>query len=311
MEQGEVSEAPVALRTSDMAPALPAATGRAAAVAPQIDEAPCPSCGGPRETSGDLASSYVYALGRIEARFPTASVEKEFAQATGRAKTAGKSDREALHAVLALRENRYLARQMCWVLAVQGLETYVLRPRDPADFDLLIDAIKGPRDPMPWMSLVVGLRGPIAAPDLCNGLMVPVVAFDQIYSFDYAGLIDAIPRPAKMTEKQFAAAAEELLSRVMQMTDNAGATDEHRALNYLALRYPAVHAIAAEQFAKDFSLSGVDVRQSPLGGSRSVVDVVFAYTNRNTDFTEKFLVRVDVTEEFPFLVSKMTPYYDR
>lgn len=36
-----------------------------------------------------------------------------------------------------------------------------------------------------------------------------------------------------------------------------------------------------------------------------------AYTNRNTDFREKFCVRVDVTEEFPFLVTKLGPYYDR
>jgi RNA polymerase-binding transcription factor DksA len=27
--------------------------------------------------------------------------------------------------------------------------------------------------------------------------------------------------------------------------------------------------------------------------------------------TERFCVRVDVTEEFPFLVTKMSPYYDR
>ncbi len=30
------------------------------------------------------------------------------------------------------------------------------------------------------------------------------------------------------------------------MTDNAGATDEHRALNYLAMGYPAIYARAAE-----------------------------------------------------------------
>lgn len=28
----------------------------------------------------------------------------------------------------------------------------------------------------------------------------------------------------------------------------------------------------------------------------------------NFSFTEKFFVRVDVTEEFPFLVTKMSPY---
>jgi hypothetical protein len=95
------------------------------------------------------------------------------------------------------------------------------------------------------------------------------------------------------------------------MTDNAGATDDHRALNYLAMRYPGIYAKAAEEFARDFSLSGVDVRPSPLSGTHRVVDVIFSYTNRNTDFTEKFFVRADVTEEFPFLVTKMSPYYDR
>jgi hypothetical protein len=114
-----------------------------------------------------------------------------------------------------------------------------------------------------------------------------------------------------MTPKQFAPAAEELFSRIMQMTDNAGATDEHRALNYLAMRYPAVYTIAAEQFARDFALTAVESRPSALSGTRNIVEVIFAYTNRTTDFTEKFCVRVDVTEEFPFLVTKMSPYYDR
>ncbi|MGH6840247.1 MAG: hypothetical protein ACREDT_15945, partial [Methylocella sp.] len=85
----------------------------------------------------------------------------------------------------------------------------------------------------------------------------------------------------------------------------------HRASNYLAMRYPAIYAKAAEEFARDCSLTGVEVRPSPLSSTRRLVDCIFSYTNRNTDFTEKFFVRVDVTEEFPFLVTKMSPYYDR
>ena len=54
---------------------------------------------------------FVYALGRVEARFPTLAVEKEFAQATGRAETAGLTDRQALHSVLSQKQNRYLARR--------------------------------------------------------------------------------------------------------------------------------------------------------------------------------------------------------
>ena len=102
-----------------------------------------------------------------------------------------------------------------------------------------------------------------------------------------------------------------MVDRIMQMTDNAGATDDHRALNYLVMRYPGIYARAAEAFAQDFSLSRLEVRPSPLSSTRNIVDVILSFTNRNTDFTEKFFVRVDVTEEFPFMVTKMSPYYDR
>ena len=38
---------------------------------------------------------------------------------------------------------------------------------------------------------------------------------------------------------------------------------------------------------------------------------MFTFTHRQTDVTDKYFTRVDVTEESPFPVSKMTPYYDR
>lgn len=69
--------------------------------------------------------------------------------------------------------------------------------------------------------------------------------------------------------------------------------------------------VCATSFACNTSLTGVDVATSPLSGTRKVVDVIFAYTNRNTDGAKKFFSRVDVTEEFPSLVTKLSPYYDR
>ena len=75
------------------------------------------------ESSPDFpARSFVYAMGRVERRFPSLTVEKEFAQLSGRAETTGLTDRVALHSVLSERANRYLARQMCWVFAIEGLE---------------------------------------------------------------------------------------------------------------------------------------------------------------------------------------------
>jgi hypothetical protein len=259
---------------------------------------------------GAETTSFVYAIGRVEARFPNLAAEKEFAQATGRADTAGKSDQQTFHAVLSQRENRYLVRQLCWVLNVQGMETYLLLPRDPGDLDLLVEALRPAASPGD-IDVVIGLRGPLAPPTMCNGLMVPILLFDQIYSFDRDALVKAIPRPEKVTAERFAPAAAGLFDRIMQLTDNAGATDEHRALNYLAMRYPAIYARAAEAYAQDFSLTGVEVRRSSFSGTRAMVDVIFSYTNRNTDFVEKSFVRVDVTEEFPFLVTRLSPYFDR
>jgi hypothetical protein len=286
-----------------------AAMSAQAYAAPEVDEGAMP---GPRPNGGIGAAmpAYVYAIGRIEPRFPTLSAEKEFVQATGRGETAGLSDRQALHAVLSQRQNRYLVRLLCWVFTIEGLDTYILQPRDPADLDLLIEALR-PTPRLTDVDVVVGIRGPIAPPELCNGLMVPIVAFNQIYSFDVDSLIKSIPRPEKSTAKGFEAMAEELFHRIMQMADNAGATDEHRALNYLALRYPAVYATAADAFGRNASLTAIEVRPSPLSGVRKIAEVVFCFTNRQTDVTEKFFTRVDVTEEFPFLVTKMSPYYDR
>lgn len=257
--------------------------------------------------------AYVYALGRIEPRFPSLALEKEFAQAIGRAEPNGLTDRQAVQSILSLRPNRYLARQLCWVLTIEGLDTYLLTPRDPGDFDLFIDAVRPTPTPVD-VDVVVGVRGPIAPPEVCNGLMIPIVGFDQIYSFDRQALIAAIPRPESIPakqEEQFRTSAGELFDRIMQIADNAGATDDHRALNYLAVRYDRIYALASEMFARDFSLSGVDVRPSRLSGVRRIGDVVFSWTHRQTGVTEQYFVRVDVTEEFPFLITRLSPHYDR
>jgi hypothetical protein len=286
--------------------------GRVRGVAPQHGTATngtsCPSCGAAADANGKV--SFVYALGRIEARFPRLSVEKEFAQATAQSDASGLTDRQATHAVLSKPENRYLVRKLCWVLTIEGLETYILVPRDAADFQLLVDAVRPTPSPID-LDVVIGVRGPIAPPEMCNGLMVPIVAFDQIYSFDRDSLLKAIPGLKKEKGEQFSAAAGEVFDRIMLMADNAGTTDDHRAVNYLAVRYPAIYHTAADMFGKNASLTAVDVRPSTLSGTRRIVDVVFTYTHRQTDVAEKYFCRVDVTEEFPFLVTKLSPYYDR
>ncbi|HRI38764.1 MAG TPA: hypothetical protein PLO50_09425, partial [Nitrospira sp.] len=109
------------LKEPDVHPAAHIADSRTSpAITPQTS---CTTCGG---AAGMAAKpSYVYAIGRVEARFPNLAAEKEFAQATGRSDTAGKTDQQTFHTVLSKREHRYLVRQLCWVLTVQGLDTYL------------------------------------------------------------------------------------------------------------------------------------------------------------------------------------------
>jgi PatG Domain len=264
---------------------------------------------------GPVEYPAVYALGRVEPRFPTLAIEKEFAQATATISTEGRTDQQVLHDIVGRPEFRYLARQLCFVLTIQGLDTYVLRPRDSADMQSLVQAVRPEPSPTD-QDLVIGVRGPVASPEACGGPMVPIVMFDQLYWFDRDSLVDAIPRPEGIAARQFKPAAAEVFDRLVQVVDNAGATPEHIALNYLAVRYPAVYARAAEEFARDFALTSVETRQSALGGVRSLIEVIFCYTNRNTDFTEKFITRVDVTLErpngpvFPFLHTKLSPYVE-
>jgi hypothetical protein len=269
----------------------------------------CPSCAAAQAGAQIAPPSCVYVIGHIEPRFPLLSIEKEARQATARAGASKDSDREVMAKILQDPANKYIVRRLCWVLSVQGVETYILVPRD-GDYQPLIDAYRA--EPKPGdLELVIGVRGPIVNPDVCNGLLVPIVIFDQIYAFDRDALLKSIRKPEKAEAAKFTAAAAEMLDRIIQQSDNAGATDADRALNYLAVRYDRIYSLAAEQFAANASFTAIDVLPSPLSGTRKIVDVVFSFTDRATDVVSKFFTRVDVTECFPFLVTRLSPYYDR
>lgn len=313
MDQSEItSHSEAQPQDANNAPVLMASTKHPSESVVMSQQTSRPDVQAPTQAIDTMSPPFVYAVGRIELRFPSLAVEKELAQAIGRAETVNLTDRQALHAVLSKRENRYLVRQLCWVFSIGGMETYVLQPRDPADLDVLVEAVNPERNPDD-IDVVIGIRGPIVPPEMCNGLMVPIVAFDQIYSFTREAFVKAVPagKIPKEQDKQFRSAVREVFDRIMQIADNAGAMNEHRALNYLAVRYPNIYARATESYQQNISLTGVQVRPSALSSTRNIVDVIFSYTNRETSVVDKYSVRVDVTEEFPFLVSPLSPFYER
>lgn len=271
----------------------------------------CPSCN-PESGGKMFTHSYVYAIGKVIHRFPNKSLEMELAQAIGRGpqeETRGQTREEALHKVITDPANRYIARQICYVLTIEGLETYILVPSDPLDVDRLAQALR-PAPRADDIDVIIGLKGPMAPAEMCNGLMVPIVRIDQIYSFDRDALMKAIPKRKGVSEDQYRKTSDAVFNHIIKIADNAGATDEHRALNYLAVRYDEIYHRTQLMQDENYSFTAVEVRMSPLSATRKIVDVIFSYENRANRATQKWFVRVDVTEEFPFLVSPLQQYIE-
>jgi hypothetical protein len=267
----------------------------------------------PPQTVDMMSPTFIYGIGQIKGLFPSLEVEKEFAQAVGRAGTASLTDQQTLYTVLSKPENRYLIRQLCWVFLINGMETYLLQPRDPADFGLLVEAIN-PDQGTGDMDVVIGILGPIAPAEMCNGLMIPIVIFDQIYSFTRDAFMAAVPRPdsiKKNQDAQFRAAVREVFDRILQIADNTGATEKTRATDYLAVRYSAIYTQAALCFLENMSLTGIQVNRSSISNTRVIMEVIFSYTNRQTNVMSMYCASVDVTGEFPFLVKPLSPYFVR
>jgi PatG C-terminal len=273
------------------------------------DSSTCSSCGQSTTKGNQNISSFVYSIGKIGARFPNLSIEKEYAQVVARAETKGLTDRQTMQKILSSRENRYIARQICWVLSIGDVDSFFVTPRDSADLDLLIEALRSEPSALD-IDVVIGVLGPVVPPSYCNGLQIPVVVFDQLYSFDQDSLLRSIPKQKEVEKDAFQNAASELLERIVQFANNDGTTDSNRALNYLVVRYPQIYSRVAEAFSRNFSLDSIIAQPSKLGGGRKLVDVIFTFVKRDNDFVEKVFVRVDVSDEFPFLTSRLSPYYD-
>jgi hypothetical protein len=273
----------------------------------------CGSMGNHNPDRTVSSSSYIYAIGKVVHHFPNRSLEMELTQATGRKpeeETRGRTREEVVYRALTDAANRYIARQICYVLTIEGLETYILVPNDPSDIDRLAEAIRPAPTPGD-INVIIGRRGQIAPPQMCNGLMIPIVAIDQIYSFDRDTLMKAIPKKKGVSDDQFRKTGEALFNHIIQIADNAGATDEHRALNYLAVRYDEIYHRTQILQDENYSFTGVEVRPSRLSGTQKIVDVIFSYENRANRAVQKWFCRVDVTSEWPFLISPMQEYFER
>ena len=270
----------------------------------------CAECG--RQQQGTDLEQYIYAIGRLEVRFPTVGIQQEFQQrersgargSSQQATSAPISTRgERLHDVLS--RNLHLARRVCWLLMVGRIPAYIVVPSSSDVLQAMLDGIRNPNPDR--NDLVIGRRIGNASPTTCGGVLAPVAACDQIYSFaldEWGRSLAAQAEPLLKTKKigadVFTAHARELFERVAQSTENTGGLDTHRALNYLVVQHPGFFAAAAERVS-DHVLERIETRLVQGGDFRRVVAVILTFVDRNTGVAERLFCRIDVTEEWPFL----------
>jgi hypothetical protein len=268
--------------------------------------ASCPTCGGgSAASSGPVQATLV---GTVTVAFPSQSVEKEFAQLLGQKEFKGLTDRQTMYAVLEKRENRYLARRMCFLHTPYGAGTspaYVLVPEEPEDIALLVDTQGRPLSANEF-DVVKGRIVGIAPPAMCNAQQLPIVAFHQLYSFRAEPFIKSIPRPDRIKEDEFERACDELFHRAMRVASNA--TGPMLGLSYAILSYVGLYTLVADKFKENSSLARISVNQSRA--NPDCADIRLKFVRRDTGFTKTYCFLVNYGGPFQYLEEPVHPCYE-
>lgn len=275
----------------------------------------------PSNTAHD--QHFAYVVGRIDASFPSLSVEKAFYQSLPSYFPAyqtiknindqvaleefGQSDQAPtdLYEVLSLPQNRYIAREMIWTL-VQSEKSaiYTLLPSSLQDLDLLVAALgpeKSSNDPNPDDVVITGRV--VANTNSTRELLISNIKPTGI-SRIAAALIALDPSKSYNQDKLIS-----VIREIYSANKNAGITAADRALNYALGNNLNVYsntygllynANSGGANPNGYQLSAINV-QKTLDPSRDSYNVIFSYQGINTGATQHWYSEIDVTGEFPFI----------
>jgi hypothetical protein len=143
---------------------------------------------------------------------------------------------------------------------------------------------------------------------------LPTVWFNQIYHFNLDGFFQNLcahlsPDESRGQAQPVLEICRDLFERIIYTANNAGHQSQFRALNYLAVRYPAIYGETSKIIRQqNLKLIGLEVHHSQLNFGRKVENVIFAFKDGQTQNRELYAVSVDVTGEFPFLVKPFSRY---
>lgn len=278
------------------------------------------TCTGNKLAPMGQGGGYVYALGSIRPEFTDEGLRKEFEFA---ARSIGKSEQDH-YGVFGYKDPGggaqrffYIAEQMVWVMSIGETDTYVLRPRSNFELAELVEAIKPNAASVENnLSIAIGPLGPLSSPAESGGLQLPTVLCNQL--FHGFTLADVAQKLANSSDLEI-----ESIRQVMQAIElkpNAGDTDDRRAMNYIAFRYPDVYKKTQELLKAagtrmgtsnsggNYSLLNIKTEAQAGGGGRRLVNVIFNYQQNDTGMQRSLYTQVDVTGQFPFVSSAFRDY---
>jgi hypothetical protein len=191
-------------------------------------------------------------------------------------------------------------------MSIGNVPAYIVAPSSQHTLRSILEAVGRSADPDAFVALV-GRRAGTAGPGQCGGLLAPIVVCDVLSAFRVEEWISGLAARvgpalrAKKTEAgHFTTVAREFFDRVVNSTENIGGLDTHRVLNYVLVQHPGLALSVAER--PKSVLDRVETR--PVQGTdlRRVIAIILTFVDWATGVPERLFCRVDVTEEWPFLV---------
>ena len=276
--------------------------GQATPTAPSSSAAPCPECA----ARGSLQQEqFAYTIGRLDVRFPSLGIEREYQQRERAMADLPQHPRNArIRAVL--EQNPHLATRIGWIFSIGGNPAFALSPASAGLKERFFTALSHSHE-NDHFSVAIGRVGPFVNPATYGGLLLPLLQVDQLYPTtqgEWSASLSHMARGAldlrKIDADLFHTISHGIFRDVTGMPENLGVSDGHRALNYLLVQHPGMFLAAAER--QNHQLDRIETRVLQAVAGRRHVAVILTFLDRTTGVPERVFCTVDVTEEWPFVI---------
>jgi hypothetical protein len=280
-------------------------TGQGGGAPDSHDGHMCSECAA-KMGAAQRTEQYVYAIGRLDVRFPSIGIEREYQQRERALADLPQQPRNA-RILAVLEKNPHLALRVTYVLQIGGTPVFALTPGSGSLKDAFFKALGNAHDTN-HSAVVIGRTGGFTNPGATGGLLLSTVSVDQLYVFSASEWAENLAKTSahvlqsrKVDAGHFRTVSQGIFRDVIAMPENMGVSDGHRALNYLLVQHPGMFLAAAER--SGHVLDRIETRLMQTVAGRRHVAVILNFLERTTGVPERVYTTVDVTEEWPFVAS--------